>query len=598
MNPTQHEPTYALKWYNSVRTRLFVAFSTLVGIIAIFIYLYFPARLRDQALAGIKEQAASFGEFLAFTISPAIDLDDPASGETAMEAVQLNEVVSFVVVRDKNGNLFTSFGDTTKSAQAQEAPEEGMLSVDGNFWLTSTPVLHEKGYEVGRLYVGHSLEKMKEDVRQSQRVIALISFLIFIVGVLVVYWVSSLLTRNLSDIVTVVHRIGAGDFSQRAVVASQDEVGILATSFNSMVTDLGASTLALRKREEQFRSLAESMNEGLLQMEADLTIRYANPRLCLMLGRKEADLVGKHLTVISGDMELPDFQEEGEGRQIELQLRDGNDQLLWILLSYSVAQDHAGAVSITAIFTDITVLKKTERDLVYKNRELDTFVYKASHDLKAPLSSLSGLVDIAKSDLTEDPSAQQYLTLIQRTVQKMDDVLQGLLEVTWIKQGALDPMEIHVADLVQTILRSIEHAPGYDTVTFQMEIPERYQIVSDIKILNSILQNLIFNAVKYHRDEGDDKWVSITVVDFPKHARIAIRDNGPGIPAAAQDRLFDMFYRASNKSKGSGLGLYIVKTSIEKMGGSVTLTSELGVGTEFVVELPKMALPTPTVAQA
>jgi signal transduction histidine kinase len=263
--------------------------------------------------------------------------------------------------------------------------------------------------------------------------------------------------------------------------------------------------------------------------------------------------------------------------------------LLWVLLSYSFATDPVGATSITAIFTDITVLKKTERDLVYKNRELDTFVYKASHDLKAPLSSLMGLVDIARGELKET-SAQQYLSLIERTVQKMDDVLQGLLEVTWIKQGALDPMEIHLQDLVQTILRSIEHAPGYDTVSFQMEIPDRYHVVSDVKMLNSILQNLIFNAVKYHREEGETKWVAIKVVDFPRHARISIQDNGPGIPSSAQERLFDMFYRASNKSKGSGLGLYIVKTSIEKMGGTVVLKSEEGVGTEFVVELPKMTV--------
>jgi PAS domain S-box-containing protein len=580
-----------LKWYNSVRGRLFLAFSTLVGIIAIFIYLYFPARLRDQALKGIKDQAASFGEFLAFTISPAVYLDDPATGEEAMDFVKLNEIVSFVTVTNKEGKLFASYGDSTRRTESLATTEEGMMSGDGKYWLTSTAVLHN-GSELGRVYVGHSLDEMEKEVYQSQRLIALISLITFLFGIGFVFWVSSLLTRNLSNIVTVVDRIGAGDLTQRALVASQDEVGILAQSFNDMVEDLQSSTEALRKREEQFRSLAENMNEGLLQMDLSLTIRYVNPRLCKMLGHQEADLTGKHLSVITGEKDLPEFQATDETRQMELQLRDYHDKLLWILLSYSFSKDASGAASITAIFTDITVLKKTERDLVYKNRELDTFVYKASHDLKAPLSSLQGLVDIAIQELRESPG-QPYLALIERTVQKMDDVLQGLLEVTWIKQGALDPVNIHISDLVQTILRSIEHAPGYSTVEFRLDIPERYHVVSDIKMLNSILQNLIFNAVKYHRDEGEDKWVTIQVTDFKNHARISIRDNGPGIPASAQDRLFDMFYRASLKSKGSGLGLYIVKTSIEKMGGTVTLSSEVGVGTEFVVELPKWELPEP-----
>ncbi len=587
METNQAPIPWKLNWYNSIRTRLFVAFSMLVAIIAIFIYLYFPARLRAQALAGTQEQAASFADFLAFTLSPAVYFGDTAESKEPMMAVKLNELVSFVAVYDKSSKLFASYGDVSRTEEAVQAPKGGMLSADGNFWLTATPVIHKEEV-IGRLLVGHSLDKMKADVRQSQRLIAIISLITFAFGVGFVFWVSSLLTRNLSNIVTVVDRIGAGDFSQRAVVASKDEVGILALSFNNMVSDLDASTHALRKREEQFRSLAESMNEGLLQMDGDYIIRYANPRLCRMIGKDEATLVGSPFVVISGDNALPDFlQDAGDARQMELQLRDHEDKLLWILLSYSVGTDPSGVVSITVIFTDITVLKKTERDLVYKNRELDTFVYKASHDLKAPLSSLAGLVDIAKSELPE-PAAQQYLTLIDRTVQKMDDVLQGLLEVTWIKQGALDPMEIHVSDLVQTILRSIEHAPGYDSVTFNLDIPERYLVVSDIKMLNSILQNLIFNAVKYHRDEGEAKWVTITVTDFVKHARISIRDNGPGIPVAAQDRLFDMFYRASNKSKGSGLGLYIVKTSIEKMGGTVVLQSTEGVGTDFVIELPKM----------
>ncbi len=589
MNSANPKSPTTLRWYNSVRTRFFMAFSALVASIAIFIYLYFPAKLRDQALNGTKEQAASFAEFLAFSMIPALDFDDPVSAQEAMKAVQLNELVTFVAVFRKDGSLLSSYGDISRGGPDLVSTTDGHISSDGALWMTSSPVSKETK-SIGRVFVGHSLSKMEADVRQSQQLIALISLITLVFGVGFVYWVSSLLTRNLSNIVTVVDRIGAGDFSQRAVVASQDEVGILAASFNTMVTDLEASTEALRKREEQFRNLAESMNEGLLQMDRDLIIRYANPRLCSMLGRHESDLIDRHFAVISGDKSLPDFQGENDLRQMELQVKDSQDKLLWILLSYSFSTDSSGADSITAIFTDITVLKKTERDLVYKNRELDTFVYKASHDLKAPLSSLAGLVDIAITEL-RDAQAQQYLGLINRTVQKMDDVLLGLLEVTWIKQGSLDPTEIHLGDLVQTILRSIEHAPGYITVSFRITVPERYIVVSDIKMLSSILQNLIFNAIKYHRDAGDDKWVAITITDFPKYARISIEDNGPGIPAMAQEKLFDMFYRASNKSQGSGLGLYIVKTSIEKMGGSVTLHSEVGVGTEFVVELPKGTLP-------
>lgn len=586
MSTQQSKSPRPLKWYNSVRTRFFLAFSALVASIAIFIYLYFPARLQEQALSGIKGQAASFSDFMAFSLSPAIFFDDEVSGEEVMEAAKLNPDVAFVQVIGKKGENFAHYGDMSLAEVNFKQRKEERISDDGQFWLNSSPIDHQ-GTEIGRVFVGHSLAKMKDEVQESKRLIAIISLLTLLIGVSFVYWVSTLLTRNLSNIVSVVNQIGEGDLSKRAIVASTDEVGLLAQSFNGMLGALSDSTAALRKREEQFRTLAESMNEGLLQMDSDFVIKYANPRLYKMLGFADGDLEGQHISKITDPANLPDFAQADEISQKELQLTFQDNEIRWFLLSYSLSEDLEGTSNITIIFTDITLLKKTERDLVYKNRELDTFVYKASHDLKAPLSSLRGLVDIILEE-TPDPKAQRFLTLIDRTVQKMDDVLQGLLEVTWIKQGALESNDIHMNDLIQTILRSIAHAPGYDSVEFRIDIPDRYHVLSDAKMLNSILQNIIFNAIKYHRETGDDKWVGIKVVDFPKYAKISISDNGPGIPPAAQEKLFDMFYRASTKSQGSGLGLYIVKTSIEKMGGSVKLISEVGKGTEFVIELPKI----------
>jgi PAS domain S-box-containing protein len=574
-----------LKWFYSVRTRLFLAFSALVVLIAGFIYLYFPASLYEQALSGVKDQAKSYADFLAFTLSPAIDFDDPVSGTESMEAAQQNKEVAYVMVMGKLGKPFASFGLEIAMGVDFKKAANGSLSPNGNLWMTSAPVMRQET-EIGKVYVGFSLDKMKSEVRRSKQLIALISMVLLVVGVGFVFWVSTVLTRSLSSIVRVVDRIAAGDFSQRASVNSKDEVGILAQSFNGMVDRVQASTEALAKREAQFRSLAQSMNEGLLQLGEDLHIRYANPRLSAMLGRDEGSLQGKHFTEITGEKSLPHFDPDSETKQMELQLRNPSDKLLWILLSYSFGTEQNGERTITVIFTDITTLKLTERDLLYKNRELDTFVYKASHDLKAPLSSLRGLVSIAQEDV-KGPEAEQYFGLIERTINKMDDVLQGLLEVTWIKQGAMEYQVIYMRDLVQTILRSIEHSPGFHTVTIRVNIPDHCVLNSDLKMLNSILQNLMHNAIKYHREDGDDKWVSISVTETEKTMRISIKDNGPGIPITAQEKLFDMFFRASTKSQGSGLGLYIVKNSIEKMGGTVSLFSEVGIGSEFVVELPK-----------
>ncbi|MFN8397628.1 MAG: ATP-binding protein [Bacteroidia bacterium] len=584
-NNTQH----ATPWYRSIRTKLFAAFSALVVAIAAFSYLYFPSQFEQQALTGARDQAQSLADFLAFSLSPAVDFDDSLSAVESMVAARQNQEITWVVVTGKRGQRFVGFGDDEAGRSGYTSAAKGQVSEDKRHWLTWAPIQRQE-VEIGKVHLGFSLAKIKEAVSRSQQLIALICLVWIVLGVGFVSWITTLVTRNLSRIMVAVEGVREGDLSVRAEVSTADEVGILARTFNDMAGQLQESTITLQRSEAQFRNLAQSMNEGLLQLSGDLIIRYVNPRLCQMISANEDQLLGKHLSVITGNAPLPEFHEGSETQQQELQITTPNQEARWILMSYSYGVTNAAEQSITMIFTDITHLKKTERDLTYKNRELDTFVYKASHDLKAPLSSLRGLVDIAKEEISA-PEAGQYLGLIDRTIAKMDDVLMGLLEVTWIKQGAMDPQVIYMRDLVQTILRSIENAPGFHTVRIDLDIPEHCTLVSDLKMLNSVVQNLVHNAIKYHRETGDDKWVRIGISETPKSLRISIRDNGPGIPANVHDKLFDMFFRASTKSKGSGLGLYIVKNSIEKMGGTITLTSEVGVGSEFLVELPKRELP-------
>jgi PAS domain S-box-containing protein len=441
---------------------------------------------------------------------------------------------------------------------------------------------------VGKLTIAYSLTKINLGITTSTRIITSISFVIFILGLAITYYASNVLTINLRHIVNVADRIGAGETGMRASVTSQDELGVLAASFNAMLVRLEQSTEALKTSERQFRRLAQNMNEGLAEIGPDFKIRYANPHFVRMFGKEGEDVVGASLRKVIGVEMLPDFFSEQLAAQIEIEVAQADDNTRHVLLSHSTFRNEdSGEASISIIFTDITALKKTEKDLLYKNRELDTFVYKASHDLKAPLASLRGLVTIAQDEITGDAAAR-YFPLIDRTITKMDDVLQGLLEVAWIKQGALDYQPIRLDDLLPTILRSIEHAPGFNTIKVEFDIPKRFEFVSDPKILNSVLQNLMHNAIKYHRDEGEDKFVKVIAQETPHHVLITVQDNGPGIPPAAQEKLFDMFFRASNKSKGSGLGLYIVKNSLEKMGASIKLQSEVGRGTEFIVRLPKI----------
>lgn len=573
------------KWYNTIRGKFFLIFSLLVLFFSAFIQVYIPTRLRSQALSSIEEKVQTLGEFMAFNLSPALVFEDPETAGEALEAARQNPKIAFAVILDTKDEVFAGFGNELAEKLGFANIKAG-VSEDEEFYLCSVPVMHE-GTAIGNLYLGHSLKAMKEEIAVSRTWIGAISLLFLVLGILFVYMVSVALTRNLRSIVYTVRRIGRGDFSQRANVASRDETGILATSFNLMLQNLEDSTQELQRRELQYRSLAENMNEGLVQIGPEMEILYANPRFCQMFLYEEKDVLGQRIFHIIGLKDRVNEQAQlfapTGADQVEIRLIDREGKDMWVLVSSSATDQGR---NINAIFTDITTLKQTEADLLYKNRELDTFVYKASHDLKAPLSSLRGLTDIAKNETNPEDGAQTYLGLIERTIDKMDEVLLGLLEVTWIKQGSLEYVELELKDLVSIVQRAIEHAPGYDTVEFIYDIPEGFLLNSDAKLMSSVLQNLIFNAIKYHREEGEDKWVRVSASRTATTTSISVEDNGPGIPVEARDRLFDMFFRASLKSHGSGLGLYIVKNSIEKMHGNVRLKSQVGVGTEFIVELP------------
>jgi PAS domain S-box-containing protein len=574
-------PSPKFKWYQSIRMRFFLVSAGLVAGLAAFILLYFPARIRAQAYESTERQVEAMNDIIAIAVSSALSFGDREITQTALDSAAKNRDIAYMMVENTKHEQFASLGTPPPSLTPGLDPSQ-------NYYTSSIPVF-EKGAHVGRLTISYSLTEINKGISTNTRIITSICFVIFVLGLAITYYASNVLTSNLRHIVNVADRIGAGETSMRASVHSQDELGVLADSFNAMLVRLEESSEALGASERQFRRLAQNMNEGLAEIGADFRIRYANPRFMQMFGLEGQQLDGGSLRKAIGVASLPNFFTEQLPEQIEIEVTQNDDSTRHLLLSHSIFKNEdSGEQSASIIFTDITTLKRTEKDLLYKNRELDTFVYKASHDLKAPLASLRGLVSIAQEEVTGDAAAR-YFPLIDRTITKMDDVLQGLLEVAWIKQGALDYQPIRLDELLPTILRSIEHAPGFSTIRVEFDVPKRFEFVSDPKILNSVLQNLLHNAIKYHREEGDDKFVKVIAQETPHHILIAVQDNGPGIPAAAQEKLFDMFFRASNKSMGSGLGLYIVKNSLEKMGGSIKLQSEVGRGTEFIVRLPKVS---------
>jgi len=348
----------------------------------------------------------------------------------------------------------------------------------------------------------------------------------------------------------------------------------------------------LAESELRYRTLVERMNEGLVLTDEQERIIFVNERMQQIFGYSQEKMLRMRSYDLVGDANHPLLDDKnalrrsGQSDEYEMKIQRSNGDDVWVLIAGSPYQDAEGKVIGTiAIITDITDRKRAELKLQEKNNELDAFVYKASHDLRGPLTSIIGVANIARSE-TNDQAALRYLDLISKSTKRLDLILSELLDVTRINKAQVNPEPLELPSLVQEIFGSLHHLFPPETVTLELDIDLPGPVAYDKRLMTSILQNLVVNAINYRQEERQDAFVRVKAYHELDRLYLVVSDNGVGIPDRIQPKIFEMFYRGNNQSKGSGLGLYIVKSAVEKLGGRVEFTSQEGEGSTFTVILP------------
>jgi ligand-binding sensor domain-containing protein/anti-sigma regulatory factor (Ser/Thr protein kinase) len=220
----------------------------------------------------------------------------------------------------------------------------------------------------------------------------------------------------------------------------------------------------------------------------------------------------------------------------------------------------------------IDVIEKRNKELNKINEELDKFVYSASHDLKAPLNSVLGLINIAKKDGATG-SMPLYLQMIEQSIKKLERFIADIIDYSRNTS-------------VEVISGVIDFQKIIDGKKIKIKGDGDFK--SDPRRLSVILNNLITNSIIYHDKSKDKKFIEVSVKYNKIRAIIVVKDNGTGIGKEHQVKIFKMFYRASENTKGSGLGLYIVKETLGKIKGTINVESDLGKGSKFTIELPAL----------
>ena len=232
-------------------------------------------------------------------------------------------------------------------------------------------------------------------------------------------------------------------------------------------------------------------------------------------------------------------------------------------------------------------LETAAAKLLATNKDLDTLLYRASHDLKQPIASVEGLIYILKMEAANDTELLRYVDMLATSVEKLDGVVQDLVNVSLVTQHNLEYTELDLGNILDAILDDPNKDERFLSVDWRVEMSQvPMKIHTDSYLMKSILNQLLDNAAKFSKKDEANPWCQIKAHQNGKGLSISVADNGIGINEEDQKRLFGMFFHATKDISGSGLGLYLVKAATEKMGGSVSVSSTLGEGSEFVISLP------------
>ncbi|MBL4715114.1 MAG: PAS domain S-box protein [Bacteroidia bacterium] len=374
------------------------------------------------------------------------------------------------------------------------------------------------------------------------------------------------------------------------------------------ITEQKKAEKALIDSEKKYSDLVKENPDAIVSLDSNGCFLSFNPAAEILTGSTSKNVMGKSfedaklLKPKSLERALREFTLISSGKDRKpFELEINNVRKPWIIAEANpkLIKQKNGENIVQFTLREITERKLMEEELKKSNEELAAFMYRASHDLRAPLRSLLGLIDLIKME-KDATVADQYIQHMLTSVSKLDNSIEDLLAVTNANKVNPDIVKINFKEIVKNSLKILRNLENHKMISFNMNINSKISFYSDVSFLETIFDNVISNAIKYHKVELNsnqrlksvsnkrigNSYVKINVRTYEKEARIKIEDNGLGIDDAVKDKVFDMFYRGSDRSFGTGLGLYIVKNTVGRLRGTIDLKTELGKGTTILIRIP------------
>lgn len=462
-------------------------------------------------------------------------------------------------------------------------------TLDREMLYVAGAVTSDDGFD-GYIRLSMGLDAVTEGLSRAWIIMAAGLVLLFVAATFVSYKVASSMTSPLEQITRVARRITDLDYDARVPIQRKDEVGQLAKAINAMADSLQAQLKTIRDNEDLLQSVLDNMTGGIVMVNAEGEFALINRAAERMLDVKNSELAGHSYKELKHHYELSRLIEEGvlssEPIHEERSIYTPAERIVR-LDGVPMTQDssHRGMLFLLQEVTEIRRLEKMRSE----------FVANVSHELKTPVAAVKGFAEtLLGGGVNDEKTARSFLQIIYDENERLNRLIGDILELSKIesKRVQLDCSPVYLSEFFDSVLETLSKVAEKKKISLNAVVPDELFMEGDEDKLRQIFMNLLSNAINYTHDGGN---VKITVVnghkpDGTETVIFTVSDTGMGIPRKDLPRIFERFYRVdkarSRSSGGTGLGLSIVKHLVELHRGTITVESDLGIGSSFILELP------------
>ena len=406
-------------------------------------------------------------------------------------------------------------------------------------------------------------------------------FLGLAVALVAAHYSAGRVVKPLQELTGAARRIADGDTDVR-VAEAPDEIGELSGAFNRMSERLASAHAELKYNTERMAGILQGMDDGVIALDAQGRLTLLTRRAQELLGpvpltaARLSDYGGNYLAIQSL---LERALDGGEPVRETLTLGGPPERILQV---YAARVNGSRAGGALAVLSDVTRIRKLE---IMRSE----FVANVTHELKTPLTSIRGYIELLKSGPRDEETTRSFYEIIEIEAERLQKLTDDILQLSEIESGARDGENetAPVAETVERIEETLRPEAEVRGVSFRLEVEPGLRVSASPHRFHQLMKNLMENAMKYNREGGR---VTVSARKERGVAVIRVADTGIGIPAEHLSRIFERFYRVdkgrSRAQGGTGLGLSIVKHIVSLYGGDIQVESEVGKGSVFTVRLP------------